>query len=97
MDHKEGPQAHAGTPDSEVLDSYWKKNLNLTLTLLSIWFLVGYILAIFLAPWLNTYNFLGGPLGYWVAQNGAIYVFVILIFVYAQRMNSIDEEFNLQE
>ena len=79
------------------LEAYWQKNLGLTLTLLAIWFVVGYILAIILAPALNSVQFLGAPLGFWMAQNGAIIVFVILILVYCVRMNSIDEEFDVQE
>lgn len=79
------------------LEAYWQKNLGLTLTLLAVWFVVGYVLAIILAPALNNVQFLGAPLGFWMAQNGAIIVFVILILVYCVRMNSIDEEFDVQE
>jgi putative solute:sodium symporter small subunit len=79
------------------LESYWKRNLGLTLTLLAIWFLVGLVLAIVLAPALNRFTFLGGPLGFWIAQNGAIYVFLVLILVYASRMNSLDDEFGVED
>jgi putative solute:sodium symporter small subunit len=79
------------------LESYWKRNLGLTLTLLAIWFVVGLVLAIVLAPALNNFTFLGGPLGFWIAQNGAIYVFLVLIFVYASRMNSLDDEFGVED
>lgn len=72
---------------------YWQKTLRLTAALLSMWFVVAYIFAILLAPWLNTFNFLGGPLGFWLAQNGAIYVFVALILIYCLQMNKLDEEF----
>lgn len=81
----------------DKLEGYWQKNLGLTLTLLAVWFVVGYVLAIILAPALNNVQFLGAPLGFWMAQNGAIIVFVILILVYCVRMNSIDEEFDVQE
>lgn len=73
--------------------TYWRKNLKLTISLLSVWFVAGYVLSILLAPWLNTFQFLGGPLGFWVAQNGAIYVFVVLILIYCLRMNKLDDEF----
>ncbi|MEM7736666.1 MAG: DUF4212 domain-containing protein [Deinococcota bacterium] len=76
---------------------YWQANLKLTLTLLSIWFVVGYVLAIILAPLLNRITFLGGPLGFWIAQNGAIYVFVVLILVYCIRMNDLDKEHDVEE
>ena len=72
---------------------YWQKTLRLTAGLLSVWFVTGYILSILLAPWLNTFTFLGGPLGFWMAQNGAIYVFVVLILIYCFQMNKLDEEF----
>ncbi len=83
--------------DQSVLDAYWKRNIRLTLGLLAVWFFVGYILAIVFAPALNAYTFLGAPLGFWIAQNGAIYVFIVLILIYAVRMNRLDEEFNVEE
>ena len=83
--------------NKEMLQAYWKRNIRLTLSLLAVWFVVGYILSIVLAPWLNNFTFLGAPLGYWMAQNGAIYVFVLLIFIYAVRMNRLDEEFGVEE
>jgi len=86
--------AHA---DQTVLDAYWKRNISLTLSLLAVWFVVGYLLAIVFAPALNAYTLLGAPLGFWIAQNGAIYVFVVLILIYAVRMNQIDKEFGVEE
>ena len=83
--------------DQAVLDRYWKRNLNLTITLLTIWFVVGYLLSIVFAPALNAFIFLGAPLGFWMAQNGAIYVFVLLIFIYAVAMNRMDKEFGVEE
>jgi putative solute:sodium symporter small subunit len=83
--------------DASVLEAYWKRNLRLTLTLLAIWFIVGYVLAIILAPALNAFTFLGAPLGFWIAQNGAIYVFVVLILIYALAMNRMDREFGVEE
>ncbi len=83
--------------DRSVLEAYWKRNLRLTTILLSIWFVVGYLLAIVFAPALNNYTFLGSPLGFWMAQNGAIYVFVLLILIYAVSMNRLDKEFGVDE
>lgn len=83
--------------NQEVLDTYWKRNLRLTVSLLAIWFIVGYVLAIILAPALNNFTFMNTPLGFWIAHNGAIYVFVLLILIYALRMNRMDEEFDVQE
>ena len=72
---------------------YWRRNLSLTVSLLTVWFIVGYVLSILLAPWLNTFTFLGGPLGFWIAQNGAIYIFVVLILIYCIVMNKLDQEY----
>lgn len=83
--------------DKGVLEDYWRRNLRLTLGLLAVWFVVGYLLAIVFAPALNAFSFLGAPLGFWIAQNGAIYVFVLLILIYAFRMNRLDDEFDVNE
>jgi putative solute:sodium symporter small subunit len=80
-----------------VLEAYWRRTLRLTLLLLAVWYLTGYVLAILLAPTLNRITFLGGPLGFWFAQNGAIYIFWLLILVYAIGMNRLDREFDVEE
>ena len=79
------------------LKAYWKRTLRLTVALLVVWFLVGYVLAIILAPVLNGVRFLGGPLGFWIAQNGAIYVFWLLVLIYAWSMNRLDREFDVYD
>lgn len=76
---------------------YWKKNLQYLSILLSIWFTVSYGFGILLAPWLNEIKMGGFKLGFWFAQQGSIYVFVIIIFVYVYLMNKLDREFNVQE
>lgn len=78
-------------------EGYWRANLRLQLLLLAIWALFGYVLSIFLAKPLNELTVYGFPLAYWFAQQGAIYVFVILIFVYAWRMDHVDREFGVEE
>ena len=83
--------------DQGMLEAYWQRNLRLTITLLVVWFVVGYLLSIVFAPALNAVTFLGAPLGFWMAQNGAIYVFVLLILIYAVTMNRIDKEFGVEE
>lgn len=72
---------------------YWKKNLKYLTILLSIWFLVSFVFGILLVDELNTIRLGGFKLGFWFAQQGAIYVFVILIFVYIKLMNRLDKEF----
>ena len=96
-DEKTALNQELAQADKAVLEAYWKRNLRLTITLLVIWFVVGYLLSIVFAPALNAFTFLGAPLGFWMAQNGAIYVFVLLILVYAVRMNQMDKEFGVEE
>jgi|TARA_B110000902_G_scaffold234690_1_gene279451 putative solute:sodium symporter small subunit len=76
---------------------YWKKNLKYVGILLSIWFLVSFVFGILLVDELNTIRLGGFKLGFWFAQQGAIYVFVILIFVYIKLMNKLDKEFGFNE
>lgn len=73
--------SQAGSPVRER--RYWHLVLRRTLLLLAIWFLVGPVLGILVVDRLNATRFAGMPLGFWVAQQGAIYVFVVLIFLYA--------------
>ena len=79
------------------LKKYWKKNLRYLAILLVIWFVVSYGFGILLADSLNAYRLGGFPLGFWFAQQGSIYVFVALIFVYVYLMNRLDKEFNVEE
>ncbi|UTA46465.1 DUF4212 domain-containing protein [Simiduia sp. 21SJ11W-1] len=77
--------------------AYWKANLKLMLALLLIWFSVSFGCGILLADTLNQFQFFGFKLGFWFAQQGAIYTFVVLIFVYVRAMNALDKKFNVQE
>jgi putative solute:sodium symporter small subunit len=77
--------------------AYWRRNLTYVGILLSIWFLVSYVFGIFLVDELNTIRIGGAKLGFWFAQQGSIYVFVILIFVYMWLMNRLDKEFDVDE
>lgn len=79
------------------LKDYWKTNLRYLAILLSIWFIVSYGFGIFWADWLNQFRIGGFKLGFWFAQQGSIYVFVILIFVYVRLMNRLDEEYDVDE
>ncbi|MDR9398308.1 MAG: DUF4212 domain-containing protein [Salibacter sp.] len=76
---------------------YWKRNIKYLIILLSIWFISSYGLGIIFADELNTITFGGFKLGFWFAQQGAIYTFVILIFTYVYLMNKLDHEFNVDE
>ena len=74
-------------------DKYWKINLKYLIILLSIWFLVSFGFGILFVDTLNQIKIKGFKLGFWFAQQGAIYVFVILIFVYVFLMNRLDKKF----
>ena len=72
---------------------YWKKNLGYLIVLLSIWFVVSFGFGILFVDQLNLIEFYGFKLGFWFAQQGSIYTFVILIFIYIYLMNKLDKEF----
>ena len=76
---------------------YWKKNLQYLGILLLVWFLVSFGAGILFADYLNQFHLAGFPLGFWFAQQGSIYVFVILIFVYVFLMNRLDKQFDVDE
>lgn len=77
--------------------AYWKTNLKYLAILLSIWFVVSFVFGIILVDELNAIRIGGFKLGFWFAQQGSIYVFVILIFVYIRLMNKLDKKYNLDE
>ena len=77
--------------------NYWKINIKYVTILLSIWFIVSFVFGILLVEQLNTINFGGFKLGFWFAQQGSIYVFVILIFVYIYLMNKLDRKFGYNQ
>jgi putative solute:sodium symporter small subunit len=77
--------------------AYWRANIRLMLILLAIWFIVSFGFGIILVDWLNQYQFFGFKFGFWWAQQGSIYVFVILIFVYTAKMKRIDREHGVSD
>jgi putative solute:sodium symporter small subunit len=83
------------TPDKRA--AYWKANVRLLAILLFIWFVVSYGLGILLVEPLNSFQLGGYPLGFWFAQQGSIYIFLVLIFVYASSMNRLDKKFDVNE
>ena len=76
---------------------YWRYNVRLTTILLIIWFVVTYIISGLMAGWLNQFSFIGFPLGYYMAAQGSLAIFVIEIAVYAKLMNRKDEEYGIRE
>lgn len=77
--------------------AYWKTNLRYVAVLLAIWFTVSYGFGILLVHQLNRIRIAGFQLGFWFAQQGSIYVFVVLIFVYVRLMNRLDRRFDVDE
>ena len=77
--------------------AYWKKNLQYLGTLLAVWFIVSYGCAILFVNHLDKIKIGGFRLGFWFAQQGSIYVFVVLIFVYVYLMNRLDKQYSAAE
>ena len=79
------------------LKKYWKTNLKYLSILLTVWFIVSYLFGIILVDELNIIHMGGFKLGFWFAQQGSMYVFVCLIFFYANMMSKYDREFGFEE
>ena len=77
--------------------SYWKSNLKVVFSLLSFWFIASYGFGIIFSDFLDQIKIGGFKLGFWFAQQGSIFVFVILIFVYVILMNRLDKKFNSKD
>lgn len=77
--------------------AYWRINLRYLSILLGIWFLASFGAGILFVDWLDQFRLFGFKLGFWFAQQGSIYVFVVLIFVYVWLMNRLDKSFDLHE
>ena len=82
---------------AEQKESYWRYNVKLTSILLGIWFVVTYLLGGVFAAALNEFSFLGFPLGYYMAAQGSLVIFVVEIAVYAKLMNAKDLEYGIRE
>jgi putative solute:sodium symporter small subunit len=87
MSDSHGPKAKA----------YWKENIRLVLSLLTIWFMVSFGMGILFVDALDEFRFFGFKLGFWMAQQGSIFGFVILIFIYVYQMNKLDHKYKVDE
>ena len=76
---------------------YWRATRRLTLTLLAIWFAVSFGAGILFRDVLDQFSIGGAPLGFWFAQQGAIYVFVVLIFYYCRAMDRLGRKYGLED
>ena len=72
---------------------YWRANLKILMILLSIWFMVSFGFGIIFSDFLDQYQIGGFKLGFWFAQQGSIYLFVVLIFIYVHLMNKLDKKY----
>ena len=77
--------------------SYWKKNVRYLVILLSIWFVVSFGFGIILVEPLNNIRLGGFKLGFWFAQQGSIYLFIVLIFVYVRLIRRLDKKYELED
>ena len=76
---------------------YWHRNVRLVTQLLIVWFVVSYGCGILLVDVLNQVRIGGYKLGFWFAQQGSMYVFIVLVFYYARKMAALDREFNVDK
>lgn len=83
--------------DRSQTNAYWAANVRIILISLAVWFICSFGMGIILRPMLSGISVGGADLGFWMAQNGSIYVFLVLIFAYAARMNKLDKEFGVDE
>ena len=102
MSSEESPSSGSPSskkPPADGIDraGYWRANMTLIGCLLAVWATVSFGCSILFVEQLNQFSFGNLPLGFWFGQQGSIYVFVVLIFVYAIAMDKIDHKFNVKE
>ncbi|MEM6834401.1 MAG: DUF4212 domain-containing protein [Pseudomonadota bacterium] len=91
------PNDTQGGASKQTRDAYWKANISLLAKLMVVWFAVSFGCGILFVDVLDKFTFFGTPLGFWFAQQGSIYTFVALIFVYVVRMNKIERDFGVND
>ena len=85
--------------ESGRLERYWQANIRYVLLLLAVWFAVSFGCGVLFVDWLNQFRIPGSgfKVGFWFAQQGSIYTFVVLILVYVWLMNRLDRRFGVRE
>lgn len=91
-DHQDTGQAVRGGEND-----YWHANLRLIAKLLFVWAVVSFGCGILWVDWLNQFQLFGFKLGFWFAQQGALYTFVVLIFIYVHKINALDRQYGFEE
>ena len=84
-------------PHSPQAKAYWKENIRIVLSLLALWFLVSFGMSILVVDFLDNIRFFGFKFGFWMAQQGSIFSFVILIFIYVYKMKKLDHKYGVDE
>ncbi len=99
MDENPPSQENPADESGETAESgaYWKANLKLVGWLMAIWFAVSFGAGILFRPFLDQFMLGGYPLGFWFAQQGSIYVFILLIFYYVFAMRRLDRKFHVED
>ena len=85
------------TSSQDNADAYWSENLRIITTYLSVWFVVSFVCGILLVDSLDAIPFFGFPLGFWIDQQGSIFIYVALIWMYVSSMNKLDEKYDVHE
>lgn len=97
MSDIEKPAAEEAENASTAAGDYWKENIRLLSGLMAVWFIVSFGAGILFRDFLDQFMIGGYPLGFWFAQQGSIYVFVVLIFYYAWKMKRIERKYDLDD
>lgn len=83
--------------NSALVSMYWSANISILIKLLFVWFAVSFGAGILFVEELNAFTVMGFPVGFWFAQQGSIYVFIVLIFVYARHMHNLEKTFGISD
>ncbi len=95
MDESENAGPQDKQDEARRARGYWHANIRLLVALMSIWFFVSFGCGILFRDFLDQWSIGGYPLGFWFAQQGSIYVFIVLIVVYVRRMRTIEKRYGM--
>ncbi|MEL7198795.1 MAG: DUF4212 domain-containing protein [Pseudomonadota bacterium] len=93
------PSSYTGDADAQSAseNAYWRENIRLLVALMAVWFACSFGAGILFRDFLDQFNLGGYPLGFWFAQQGSIYIFIVLIFIYVVRMRAIERKYDLDD
>lgn len=90
-------QTNSPTVATKDEGAYWRANISLLLKLLILWFMVSFGCGVLLVDWLDQFSIFGFKLGFWMSQQGAIYIFIAIIFIYAWRMKKLEQRYGMSD